>query len=159
MTYLTSPVKSNKGRTPARSHHPSRPSFDRLADEIEPKLKEPPQNHQTAKTRALEGDNFQCTITKQSDFGAILNDTELETMVMREGDEGVFTQCAHIFPKSTNANIIPGSNKAKYAASFWTAFDRFGYSTLREELNGSNIHRLENIVTMEVSLHSRFDRL
>ncbi|KAI6047011.1 hypothetical protein EDC04DRAFT_2557393 [Pisolithus marmoratus] len=47
--YLTSPAKAAEGSTPTPSFHSSRPSFDNLVDMTESMLKEPPQDHQTAK--------------------------------------------------------------------------------------------------------------
>ncbi|KAI6043437.1 hypothetical protein EDC04DRAFT_2562756, partial [Pisolithus marmoratus] len=35
-----------------------------------------------------------------------------------------------------------------YPAPIWTVLERFGYYSLRQELNGTNIHRPENIMTM-----------
>ncbi|KAH9942372.1 uncharacterized protein BXZ73DRAFT_97786 [Epithele typhae] len=43
--------KSAAEPTPRTSAHPSRPSFDRVADEIEPQLVPTPQNHSKAKKR------------------------------------------------------------------------------------------------------------
>jgi hypothetical protein len=36
---------------------------------------------------------------------------------------------------------------------------RFGYGTLPEDLNGSKVHRLENVMTLEKNMHESFDRL
>jgi hypothetical protein len=45
------------------------------------------------------------------------------------------------------------------AASMWAVMQRFGYTELPDELNGSNIHRLENVMTIEPGFHSLFDAL
>ena len=37
--------------------------------------------------------------------------------------------------------------------------DRFGYKKILEELNGLNIHRLENILTLDINVHTGFDAL
>ena len=37
--------------------------------------------------------------------------------------------------------------------------DQFGQSSFRHELDGANIHKLSNILTLDVSLHTNFDRL
>ncbi|KAI6028991.1 hypothetical protein EDC04DRAFT_2572705 [Pisolithus marmoratus] len=154
--YLTSPAKAVEGSTPTPSFHSSRPSFDNLTDVTESMLKEPPQDHQTAKNYALARDGFQCAVTKVYGSTAILASNELMMKVEREGEEAGPTHCAHIFPESINANIASGSEK--YATSVWAVLDCFGYSSLREELNDPNIHRLENIITME-PLHNKFERL
>jgi hypothetical protein len=49
--------------------------------------------------------------------------------------------------------------KAEYAAKMWNIIELFGYKNLPKELNGVNIHRLENILTLEPGLHSCFDDL
>ena len=36
---------------------------------------------------------------------------------------------------------------------------QFGYETLPDELNGPMVHRLENVMTMDCSLHAAFNRL
>ncbi|KAI6162724.1 hypothetical protein EDD17DRAFT_1574516 [Pisolithus thermaeus] len=151
--------KANEGSTPVTSSYPSRRSFDRLADMIENMLQEAPQSPQTAKKRALVRDGFQCAVTKIYDWKSILNNKELEMKVMSEAGRTGSTHCTHIFPESTDANITAGSDEARYATSLWAILDRFGYSALREEFNGSNINRLENVVTLEPSLHSFFDSL
>ncbi|KAI6012252.1 hypothetical protein EDC04DRAFT_2905058 [Pisolithus marmoratus] len=156
--YLVQLFKANKGPTPTPSSHPSRRSFDNLAEMIESMLQEAPRNHQTAKKHALARDGFRCAVTKLYDWNSV-RVNELKIKVKREGAQPGTTQCAHIFPGSTNANITPGSDKTKYASSVWVVLDRFGYSSLQEELNGPNIHRLENVITMEPSLHHLFDSL
>ena len=47
----------------------------------------------------------------------------------------------------------------EYAASVWAVIDHFGGILITEELNGPNIHRLENVLTMGIDLHTRFDNL
>jgi hypothetical protein len=46
-----------------------------------------------------------------------------------------------------------------YAASVWAVLDRFGYKELLKELNGTKIHRLENILTLSLEVHELFDTL
>jgi hypothetical protein len=45
-----------------------------------------------------------------------------------------------------------------YAASVWAVMDRFGCPAFAE-LNGTLIHRLENVMTLEVNAHLFFDEL
>jgi len=47
----------------------------------------------------------------------------------------------------------------EYAASVWAFIERFGGLLITDELNGADIRRLENIITMDVNLHTKFDRL
>ena len=69
------------------------------------------------------------------------------------------TQCAHKFAESTNSSIDPQSAKRDYAASMWAVMQRFGYQSLPDDLNGSKVHRLENVMTMAPDVHHRFDEL
>jgi len=36
---------------------------------------------------------------------------------------------------------------------------RFGYDSLLDELNGAQVHRLENVMTLDPSVHAMFDQL
>ena len=45
------------------------------------------------------------------------------------------------------------------AANLWTILSMFGYKNILGELNGNQIHRLENVLTLEHNLHDQFDRL
>ena len=46
-----------------------------------------------------------------------------------------------------------------YAASAWAVMTRMGGILCHDELNGDQIHRLENILTMRADLHATFDSL
>ena len=94
-----------------------------------------------------------------------------------EGSLFCTTQCAHIFPESTNANISgndqANANKVRflptyksfylspgqlhYAARVWAVLDRFGYKKLFHELNGNKIHHLQNVFTLTYDAHILFD--
>ena len=41
----------------------------------------------------------------------------------------------------------------------WAILQRLGYSKVLEELNGSKIHRLENLITLGYDVHMYFDKL
>ncbi|KAI6033299.1 hypothetical protein EDC04DRAFT_2897936 [Pisolithus marmoratus] len=142
-TYLSSPVKSNEVLTPSISVDTlSPPSCNNLTDTINSVLQEPPQNYKTAKSMsALVRDGFQCVVTKVYD------------------NPPLWAICAHIFPESISANITSGSDLEMCAASVWAVLDCFGHHSLREELNGTNIHRLENVMTLDPTVHNDFATL
>ena len=50
-------------------------------------------------------------------------------------------------------------NLKAYAGHAWAVLKCFGYNTIFDELNGSGIHRLENILTLDVRYHRAFDEL
>ena len=41
----------------------------------------------------------------------------------------------------------------------WAVMERFGQNNLPEELNGSKIHRLENVMTVAGDFQTHFDQL
>lgn len=97
----------------------------------------------------------------------------IDVLTSASGQAPVVTRAAHIIPESTNAGIS-GDNEGgdrvhllssvffhdqyEYAASVWAALERFGQVSL-DGLNGRNIHRLENIITMDNNKHDMFSRL
>ncbi|KAF9233123.1 hypothetical protein BU15DRAFT_54322 [Melanogaster broomeanus] len=148
--------KRYKGRTPTPSSHPSR-SFDMAKDAVSSEMTEPPTSYQAAKRKALRRDNFRCVVTGAVDVASASRDPALR----QTGLPLRTTQCAHIFPQSTNTNISgDGSSKRDYAASMWAVMTRFGYGDLPRKLNGNNVHSLENILTLEGgTIHEHFDTL
>lgn len=54
---------------------------------------------------------------------------------------------------------MPG-RKANYSATAWAVVERFGQvNVITESLNGPDIHRVENVLTMCFSAHDLFDKL
>ncbi|EIM91014.1 uncharacterized protein STEHIDRAFT_152697 [Stereum hirsutum FP-91666 SS1] len=142
------------GRTPAPSSHPSAPSFDLKKDEIRALLLATPSSHDVAKAQALERDGYRCIISRRLDSGSVFAGLVLDDGVSM----GVVTHCAHIFDRSTNENF-DDSAKEPYAASVHAILDRYGGINSFQELNGANIHRLENILTLDTNIHTSFDQL
>ena len=52
---MRSPVRANKGPIPTPSNHPSRPSFDTVADMLNDTLEDAPQSHSAAKKHVSIG--------------------------------------------------------------------------------------------------------
>ena len=50
-------------------------------------------------------------------------------------------------------------SSGEYASSVWAVLERFGNKKVFEELNGSGIHRLQNILTLNPIVHHLFDTL
>lgn len=87
------------------------------------------------------------------------------------------TNAAHIFSEATNTDF--GDNRKvryslelqiislthhfifqkDYTSSMWAVMEQFGQQGFRDELDGSKIHRLANIMTLDHFLHTQFDRL
>ncbi|KAI6011743.1 hypothetical protein PISMIDRAFT_96183, partial [Pisolithus microcarpus 441] len=103
-------------------------------------------------------DGFQCVIMKVYDIKMVKSSVMLEQAVKHGAPAGT-TECTHIFSGSINSNMISGSNKGGYAATVWAVLDCFGCGNLWQDLNGASIHRLDNVMTMEVTVHQLFDTL
>ncbi|KAK0436852.1 uncharacterized protein EV420DRAFT_1589940, partial [Desarmillaria tabescens] len=135
LNYFIRPFKKFKGRTPAPSDHPSRPSFDVLKRDLRSKIREAPNPHTEAKDLALVRDGFRCVVTGSYDHNTA----------------PCYTRCAHIVPESTYFNVSdqgPSNTKLDYAASVLAVLKRFGYDI--EQTNGTKVHSLYNVMTMEV---------
>lgn len=72
-----------------------------------------------------------------------------------KGDVKVFEKCTYCVIYSASDIIV----QHKYAAGVAAALTRSGSMLYADELNGEKVHRLENVMTMEFSLHRRFDQL
>ncbi len=89
------------------------------------------------------------------------------------------THCAHIFPESLcflegrdpeeNVDLIQRMSafaayidtnlQRNFVVTAYTMLNRFGCTNIQQELTGANIHRLENVMTLEVNVHYHFDKL
>ncbi|KAF9555074.1 hypothetical protein CPC08DRAFT_781926, partial [Agrocybe pediades] len=152
------PFKFNRGRTSGspRSSPMSRPSFDTLDDMMTAYLTgdATPESFTTAKRKvgasyhkerlpALVRDGFRCVISGSYDSDALDANEQLrnQRLAQKPLPRRVYTECVHIFPASVNQDIPPGSDENIQASMLW------------------KIHRLENVMTLEVNLHFFFDRL
>ena len=107
--------RSNKGRTPAPSRHPSAPSFDTQKQQLGSLLVAAPSKHD-AKARvrqsvsiqflvsdwvqALERDGYRCLFSGKLDIPSIAGG-----LVPDDGGDLAVTQAAHIFNQSTNQGL------------------------------------------------------
>ncbi|KAF8059914.1 hypothetical protein FPV67DRAFT_1708679 [Lyophyllum atratum] len=158
-----SAFRANRGNIRTPFNDASRPSFDRIQDVIDAPLQEAPQSHAQAKRYvclALMRDGYCCVVTGKYDTRSVKMIRELKEMVdLDPSARRESTQCAHIFSESTTSSIEPGSAKREYAATICAVMHRFGYEQLPDELNGSKVHRLENVMTLVPGFRIDFDRL
>ncbi|KAG8944193.1 hypothetical protein FRC03_002148 [Tulasnella sp. 419] len=151
-----------KGRTPVPSEHPSRPSFDDTQEMLAYLLHQAPKNHQTAKRMALIRDGYRCIVSGRYDLPSYLQFPTVQAAYEDNGGTALaHLKATHIIPGSINAGISDeheGSAKRHYASTVWAVLDRFG-GVFFEELDGENVHRLENIMTMDPIVHGKFDSL
>ncbi|KDR73312.1 hypothetical protein GALMADRAFT_270137 [Galerina marginata CBS 339.88] len=144
--------RANRGRTPTPSNHASPRSFDTVADMVNDTLEHAPQSHSTAKKHALIRDGYCCVVTGKYDMDSVLVIKELRDKLNADRSlETDGTQCAHIFAEFTNQDIELGPHKVFII--------RFGYTQLPDDLNGSNVHRLENVMTVAPGFQLAFDQL
>ncbi|KAL7278641.1 hypothetical protein ACG7TL_007642 [Trametes sanguinea] len=152
--------RKSRGKTPVPSSHPSRPSFAHDVRERLQDLQRDPRDHSSAKVSALARDNYRCMVTGRVDTPSYLSGLTS----LSPGEIGGYSNCCHIFPDSL-ANIVPGAAgpKEQDSATVWTILKRFGYEDICEELGfastSANLHRLENIMTLDVIVHEQFDRM
>ncbi|KAI0641332.1 hypothetical protein C8Q79DRAFT_1014286 [Trametes meyenii] len=118
-----------------------------------------PRNHTSVKTSALVRDNYRCMVTGVPDLDAVSLNL---TPGVPDGNFAV-TRCSHIFP-DVLGNVEVGGSTMKYeAATVWTILQRFGYRDVCAELGpaaqGANLHRLENVITLDTKIHHIFDTM
>ncbi|KAI0089735.1 hypothetical protein BDY19DRAFT_83186 [Irpex rosettiformis] len=148
-----------RARTPYSSH-PSRPACEAKAVDLAAVLKEPNLDHKGAKALALERDGYRCILTGILDTNSVAT-SAVQVTYNEEGkplQHMMETQCARIFSKSANESLS-NERKKLYAGRAWAVLEGFGYGEILGELNGSDVNRLENVLTLENSCHSAFDNL
>ncbi|KIO25599.1 hypothetical protein M407DRAFT_75508 [Tulasnella calospora MUT 4182] len=153
VTYFLRLFRKAKGPTPGSSSHRSRPSFDDTQQTIKSLMQQAPKSHKAVKQLALKRDNYRCVVTGAYD-GATFQKQQETDPAFEPPTTPQFTQVAHIFPDSLNQDL------AEYSATGWAVVERFGQvNMITESLNGPNIHRVENVLTMVHSAHDLFDKL
>ncbi|KAG8713232.1 hypothetical protein FRC08_013529 [Ceratobasidium sp. 394] len=152
--FITTSTKPS--RTP--SNHPSRGSVDTRRHEIMAGLVAAPKNQTQAKEQALVRDDCRCVVTGAVDEDVYEQSRELQETITTAYEPGLkSTQCCHIIP----SHIMKGigdQRKLANSSSVLALLEYFG-GINSAELNGVDIHRLENILTLEVGLHYAFDHL
>ncbi|OSD07639.1 hypothetical protein PYCCODRAFT_1422286 [Trametes coccinea BRFM310] len=152
--------KSARGTTPSPASHSSGYACDLLGANCPQTLQLAPRDHASAKQSALARDNFRCMVS-----GKVDDISERAGFTQRLPNEMfTITQCCHIFPDGLGDILQSRAGCAEYAnSSLWTFLDRLGYRDVCEELMrptvGTNLHRLENILTLESYAHLLFGRL
>ncbi|EEB90280.1 hypothetical protein MPER_11531 [Moniliophthora perniciosa FA553] len=107
--------------------------------------------------QALIRDGFKCIVSGIYDDNALkLEIPSIDKEVVRQ--EGtVFTECVHIVPQSTYFDVSTSPDKEDYSASLLAVLERFGYNV--DSLNGTKVHSLHNVMTMQHDVYDWFDRL
>ncbi|OAX38333.1 hypothetical protein K503DRAFT_691754 [Rhizopogon vinicolor AM-OR11-026] len=135
------------------SDHPSRLSFDKVGATINHALEESPRDRSTAKAKCLMSGACEVTVfMKLVDFRNAV-EAQPHTSVS-------IAEAAHIFPAFNDTNIFQVTTfYTHYTSSVWATIDRFAGFNIFEELDGSDINHLEDILTLRVDMHGLFDAL
>ncbi|KIM38162.1 hypothetical protein M413DRAFT_420662 [Hebeloma cylindrosporum] len=152
--------RANRSPIQTSSDCASPPLVDTHTDKMNDSLEEVTKSHGGAKKKALVRDGYRCLVTKRYDETSVYKIPTVFNLASADPNRKMgVTHCAHIFDESTDANIEKDEHERNYAATMWAVMQRFGYESIPDELNGSRVHRLENVMTLESTVHSRFDNL
>ncbi|KAF8582043.1 hypothetical protein K439DRAFT_1352200, partial [Ramaria rubella] len=111
---------------------------------------------------ALFRDGYRCMISGDCDYASYNTIDHVFNMVTVKRlrlPRISSTRCTHIFSPSTSPDTSgePRPSKAhNYAAYAWAVMERMG-GVLPDELDGAAVHRLENILTLQLNVHGMFD--
>ncbi|KAF5372029.1 hypothetical protein D9615_008120 [Tricholomella constricta] len=143
---LLIPMKAQGGRTPAVSDHPSRRSAEITRENLASLIESAKRDQQTLKDLCLKRDGARCVISGIMDMRHALKHLQ----VYQPGDEYKYTEAAHIIPFGINKTH---SNQARAkSAEIITLFTGIDIS----EVNGNDINRLENVMTLSLDEHKKF---
>ena len=99
-------------------------------------------------------------ITGEYDLFSVMEIRELEEKLLSDSSLRVgSTDCAYIFAPSAGGSAHMGPDKNDYSTIFWEIMQRFGHETLSDDLSGSKVYRLENVMTTCPGFHHFFDEL
>ncbi|KAI0079163.1 hypothetical protein K474DRAFT_1592591 [Panus rudis PR-1116 ss-1] len=147
--------KNARGRTSCTSDD-SPPTFYDNDKQTQEKMKDShinPRDHLSTKEAALVRDDFRCMVTRRVDVESL----EHHKTESRHRELGTDSQCCYIFPELLGNAAARGPN-----AKLWDILEAFGYGDICKELSaetaGSNIHRLENIMTLDPTICGLFDK-
>ncbi|KAM5538035.1 hypothetical protein V8D89_008232 [Ganoderma adspersum] len=117
-----------------------------------------PRDNLEAQALALVRDDHRCMVTHMMDSNSwshkLSDDWERPTARIARTDP------CHIFP-AVLGNTRPagrdGTTREDYVAErLWHILERFGYGHLHDTLRGPKVHRLENVLTLDCTLHAAF---
>ncbi|KIP05750.1 hypothetical protein PHLGIDRAFT_128669 [Phlebiopsis gigantea 11061_1 CR5-6] len=156
--YFICLFRRSGGRTPPPSDHPSRPDvYETVRQVTYNELSPANLNHQRAKKAALERDGYRCVASGIMHFRAP-QEMLREYSERYQGQPILALECSHIIPESLN-NFEGHDKKTHETSAMYSLLKAFGYPHCFYELNGANIHRLQNILTLEKNMHEHFDTL
>ncbi|KAF8999833.1 hypothetical protein BDQ17DRAFT_737135 [Cyathus striatus] len=125
-------------------------SRDKLEQKFIKKNKRAHITYTQAKKMALVREEFQCPITQCSDYNTdfIIHGSEPDY----PNNGGVRTRCFHF----VNLKVEAEEDRT---FSFGRIMNNFSFEGLWKHLEGPNIHRLENVLTLQEEVSSLFENL
>ncbi|KAM5538034.1 hypothetical protein V8D89_008231 [Ganoderma adspersum] len=115
-----------------------------------------PRGTAELKNFAAAPDDFRCMVSRVGDYFAMQGGIiEVEDHEPREPGRmwWAVAECCHIFPEALE--VVPEDSHCwrlnvaeNHAETFWAILGRFGYGHIHDELKGTKIHRLENVMTL-----------
>lgn len=144
LSHFICPFKRSGKPMSAPSEHPSRTSAEDVQQYFEALVGENTLDYHMAQAAAGHRDDKRCMLTGEKDYqdGGI-----------------VWVEFAHIIPEAANENVGEEGGKQFRSEGVWTILSTFVDVNILEELAGNLIHRLENIMSMELSCRRAFNEL
>ncbi|KDQ09866.1 hypothetical protein BOTBODRAFT_147975 [Botryobasidium botryosum FD-172 SS1] len=165
MQVFLRPMRARGSSTPMTpTHaHPSRPSFEALQSASVQDLTQGKRYYKAAKVMALKRDCYRCVLTGMIDVASARKPTPHYAMYVGNtaGVPQEHTNGAHIIPAHLNqgvADMLSNEIARFYTGGVLTALELFGGIQLKE-LNGDDLHRTDNMMTLSLSAHTHFDQL
>ncbi|KAG9022581.1 hypothetical protein FRB95_014576 [Tulasnella sp. JGI-2019a] len=146
------PVRAAGGRTSKVTDNPSRLSDDNVRTEMGNTLVDPKRDQERMKRLALERDGGKCVITHTPDIDAYIAHQERYPNA-RDTSPLVLV---HILPFSLNK--VTKQADIKQSSPVWTTITMFSGIQLNE-LHGTGINRIENVMMLTLDAHTFFGQL
>ncbi|CCO36522.1 hypothetical protein BN14_10659 [Rhizoctonia solani AG-1 IB] len=156
-TGLIIPMAAQGGRTPSVTEHPSRFPAEIDASVIGNLIQEAKLDSHTLRGLTLRRDNFRSLLSGKIDYKSYeLEKVQLET----PNDTTELTEVAHILPFSLSVGTKDRDTEIQRKAHVWEVISRFaGNDALIHDLNGQDINRLGNVLTLTATERNVFGRL
>ncbi|KAF8873781.1 hypothetical protein BD779DRAFT_1679049 [Infundibulicybe gibba] len=166
-TPASSTPTSSREQSPI-SGSPS-PQFDTIQDMIDAQLIPYPMNRRDAEQSALARDNFRCLVSGAPNHHALVRNKELMQETLDRFLRVDITYCCHIIKEDFSPKVFlspPSVQRCSYLVlaarvrcPYAAILESFGYTQISEDLAGSKIHSLKNVLTMDSYNHSLFNRM
>ncbi|KAG2007981.1 hypothetical protein CC2G_013463 [Coprinopsis cinerea AmutBmut pab1-1] len=156
-------LHSKKGEMRTPPEFPDDRRYDLRLERVEC-LSELPKDDWTVKKYALKRDGYRCMLTGAFDATACEQLPEILAK-LTENPKNTYTEteCWYILPDAMNRGVDDDHDadnlKGPWGSTVWRLPQRFGYNHILNELNDSNINRLDNVLTLAPEVRIAFDNL